>query len=181
MHDENLLENLFDEKTLKIIRLFLDYKNKEFYLREIAKESDVPVSTTFRLVKKLVNANIIKQIKIKTLKLYKLAENDNTKYLSKLLKEKPRALEEFLQKAKRFDFIDEIILHGKEEKNKASVLLIGDNIDNGEIKMLCGKIKEDYNFNVLTVPLEREQFEQMSSMDLFPREKRLLYSREKKI
>jgi len=177
MHDENLLGNLFDNKHLKIIRLFIDDKTKEFYLREIAKLAGVSVSTTFRLVNKLVGLNVIKLIQIKSLKLYKLAENDNTKYLSKLLKEKPRALEEFLQKARNFSFIDEIIVHGKEEKSRVSVLLIGNNIDNGEIKMLCGGIKEKYNFNVLTVPLTKEQFEQMSSMDLFPRDKKSVYRR----
>lgn len=177
MHDENLLENLFDDKCLSIIRLFLDDRNKEFYLREISKKAQVPVSTTFRIVNKLKDLDIIDQIVVKKFKLYKLAENDNTAYLSKLLEEKARALEAFLQEAKTFDFIDEIILHGKEEKRKASVLLIGENIDNGAIKVLCGKIKEEYNFNVMTVPLTREQFQQMSSMDLFPRKKKLLFRR----
>ncbi len=178
MYDENLLESLFDDKCLRIIRLFIDDKSKEFYLREISKESNVPVTSTFRIVNRLVNLNIIDQLLIKKFKLYRLAQNDNTQYLSTLLKERPRALEEFLQKAKTFGFIDEIILHGKEEKSKASVLLIGNNIDNGAVKMLLGSIKEKYNFNVMTVPLTREQFEQMSSMDLFPREKKLLYRRQ---
>ena len=178
MHDENLLESLFDDKCLKIIRLFIDDKNKEFYLREISKEAKVPVASTYRIINKLVLLKIIDQLLIKKFKLYRLAQNDNTKYLSTVLKERPRALEEFLQKAKTFDFIDEIILHGKEEKGKASVLLIGENINNSEVKMLLGNIKEKYNFNVMQVPLTREQFEQMSSMDLFPREKRLLYRRE---
>ncbi|MCK5107253.1 MAG: hypothetical protein KAQ83_00845 [Nanoarchaeota archaeon] len=178
MYDENLLESLFDDKCLRIIRLFIDDKSKEFYLREISKESNVPVTSTFRIVNRLVNLNIIDQLLIKKFKLYRLAQNDNTQYLSTLLKERPRALEEFLQKAKTFGFIDEIILHGKEEKSKASVLLIGNNIDNGAVKMLLGSINEKYNFNVMTVPLTREQFEQMSSMDLFPREKKLLYRRQ---
>ena len=54
MHDENLLENLFDSKSLRVLRLFIDDKGNEFYLREIAKKSNVPVpkyrETLIRLV-----------------------------------------------------------------------------------------------------------------------------------
>ena len=179
MHDENLLENLFDDKALKILRLFIDDKDKEFYLREISKEVKVPVSSTFRIVNKLVDLNIIDQIMVKKFKLYRLARNENSEYLTKVLREKKRAIEEFVQKITKFGFVDDIILHGKEEKGKASLLLIGEKIETGEVKMLCGQIKEKYNFNILTVPLTREQFEQMSSMDLFPRDKRLIYRRQR--
>ena len=177
MHDEYLLENLFDPKSLKIIRLFIEDKDKEFYLREISNITKVPVATTFRIINKLVILKVIDQIKIKKFKLYKLAENDNSKFLLGVLKEKPRALEEFIQKAKEFNFIDEIILHGKEEKNKASVLLIGENISSGKVKLLCASVKEKYNFTVLSSSLTKEQFEQMSAMDLFPRIKKVIYRR----
>lgn len=177
MHDENLLESLFDEKALKIIRLFLDEKTHDFYLREISKKASVPASSTFRIINRLVALKVIDQVIVNRFKLYHLASNDNSAYLSKILAEQPRAIEDFVQKARSFGFIEEIILHGKEEKNKASVLLIGADIHNDEIKMLCGEIKERYNFNVMTVPLTRDQFDQMSSMDLFPREKKSLFRR----
>ena len=88
MHDENLLENLFDSKSLRVLRLFIDDKNNEFYLREISKKSNVPVSSTFRIVAKLRYLKLVDQIKIKKFKLYKLAETDNAKFLIKILKEK---------------------------------------------------------------------------------------------
>ena len=65
MHDENLLENLFDSKSLRVLRLFIDDKKSEFYLREISKKSNVPVSSTFRIIAKLKSLKLVEQIKIK--------------------------------------------------------------------------------------------------------------------
>ena len=175
MHDENLLENLFDSKSLRVLRLFIDDKNNEFYLREISKRSNVPVTSTFRIVAKLKNLKLIDQIKIKKFKLYKLAETDNVAFLVKMLKEKPRAIEEFVNIAKNIANIDEIILHGKGENKHASLILIGYNIDPGEVKRLSADVKEKYSFTISTLSLGKEQFEQMKGMDLFPRVKRVLY------
>ena len=177
MHDENLLENLFDSKSLRVLRLFIDDKNNEFYLREISKKSNVPVTSTFRIVAKLKELKLIDQIMIKKFKLYRLAETDNAKFLMKLLIEKPRAIEAFVNIAKNIENIDEIILHGKEGNKHASLILIGYNISPGEIKRLSAEIKEKYGFTISTLSLGKEQFEQMKGMDLFPRVKRLLYRR----
>ena len=177
MHDENLLENLFDSKSLKILKLFIDDKKNNFYLREISKKSNVPVTSTFRIVAKLKELKLIDQLKIKKFKLYRLAETDNANFLVKMLKEKPRAIEEFVNMAKEIDAIDEIILHGKEENKHASLILIGYDIDPGEVKRLSAEIKEKYSFTISTLSLGKEQFEQMKGMDLFPRVKKLLYRR----
>ncbi len=177
MHDKNLLENLFDSKSLKILRCFIDDKEKQFYLREISKLCAVPVSTTFRIVNKLVEMKVVERIIINKFKLYKLAENDNSAFLIKVLKEKPMAIDYFVNSAKDIVSVDEIILHGKQIKNKASLLLIGGNIDSDKIKLLCSDIKEKHNFVISVLSLTRIQFEQMSSMDLFPREKKVLYRR----
>ena len=177
MHDENLLERLFDSKSLKILRLFIDDKDNEFYLREIAKKSNVPVTSTFRIIARLKKFKVVDQIKIKKFKLYKLSDNDNAKFLIRLLKEKPRAMEEFVNLAKNIETIDEIILHGKQENKHASLILIGYDIGAGKVKKLCADIKEKYSFKISTLSLGREQFEQMKGMDLFPRVKRLLYRR----
>ena len=177
MHDENLLENLFDSKSLRILRMFIDDKNNEFYLREISKKSNVPVTSTFRIVAKLKELKLIDQIMVKKFKLYRLAETDNAKFLMKLLREKSRAIEEFVNIAKNIANIEEIILHGKEENKHASLILIGYNIDSGEVKRLSADVKEKYSFTISTLSLGKEQFEQMKGMDLFPRVKKLLYRR----
>ena len=44
------------------------------------------------------------------------------------MKEKSRAIEEFVEIAKNIENIDQIILHGKEENKHVSLLLIGYNI-----------------------------------------------------
>ena len=120
---------------------------------------------------------MVDQINIKKFKFYKLAETDNAKFLMGLLKEKPRAIEEFVNIAKNIENIDEIILHGKEENKHASLILIGYNINPGEVKRLSADVKEKYSFTISTLSLGKEQFEQMKGMDLFPRVKKLLYRR----
>ena len=60
-----LLEELFDKKVLKVLKLFLADKGNEFYLREIAKLSKVPVASTYRIITKLIALNIIDEKKIK--------------------------------------------------------------------------------------------------------------------
>ncbi|MBW2985484.1 hypothetical protein KY313_02400 [Candidatus Woesearchaeota archaeon] len=177
MHDENLLEGLFDPKSLSILRLFVDNKSNEFYLREIAKKSNVSVTSTFRIIARLKDLKVVDQIMVNKFKLYKLSDNDNAKFLMILLREKSRAIEGFVELAKNVHNIDEIILHGKQENKHASLILIGYDIASGDVKKLCADIKEKHNFTISTLSLGREQFEQMKGMDLFPRVKRLLYRR----
>ena len=45
-------------------------KENKFYLREISNKVDVPVATTFRIVKKLLKLGLIEEIKIKKLCIF---------------------------------------------------------------------------------------------------------------
>ena len=85
MTNKSILEQLFDEKKLKILRLFYSGKKEEFYLREISKKTGVPVATTFRITNRLAELGIIEQMEIKKFKLYKLKDSKQTKFLEKIL------------------------------------------------------------------------------------------------
>lgn len=178
METKDLLEKLFDEKKLKVIQFFLSNSEEEFYIREVSKRTKIPVATTFRIINKLKELEIIKELKIKKFKVYSLNLNKNTEFLQEIVSQKKSALNDFVEKASIIDEVDQIILHGKEEKTKANVLLIGSNIPVEQVKKLALTIKETYNnFTIIDLTLDAEQFSKMSDMGLFPGRKTILYQK----
>ena len=178
MENLKILESLFDKKKLKVLKLFLQEKDKEFYLREVAKSTGVSIATTFRIIQKLASLNLIDVIIINKFKLYKLAQNDNTQFLESFLKEGKRIVQYFVEEIKKLPSVEAVILHGKETEEKANVLLIGEGINANEVKRICGLIKEQYNFTVSALSLTKEQFAQMSTMGLYSGEKKVLFKKE---
>lgn len=177
MEPTQLLEELFDKKLISILRFFISTPEEEFYLREISSKTKVPVATTFRIINQLVKLQIIKLHQIKKTKLYSWAKNKNTKFIeSILLEEKKTILEAFIEKIMHQE-ISMIILHGKETKDKSNLLIIGNNLDLNRINTAASEIREKENYNIITLTLAPEQYNQMSSMGLFPEKKTILYEK----
>lgn len=177
MSNLKILEELFDKKKLAMLKFFLQNKDKEFYLRELSKETSIPIATAYRIIKKLMELDIIIQIKIKKFKLYKLNHGKDIDFLESFLKEGKRVIEEFIEKARQINNIQGIIMHGDETETKANMLIIGENIDSNDIKKICAETKEKYSFIITPLTLTREQFEQMSNMGLYSGKKRVLFSK----
>lgn len=175
MSPKSIVEEFFDKKMLSVLKLFLFDETDQFYLREISKKAKVPVATTFRIIKKLKELGIIEETVIKKTKLYSLSHNKNTKLLADLLEEKKSVLEEFVEYVSGLEGVEMIIRHGEESKDKTNVLVIGSNIDAKAVKDKVGDIKEKYNFNIIELVLGPTQFNQMSSMGLFPGKKVILW------
>ena len=175
MENVKILEGLFDNKKLAVLRLFLQNKERQFYLREIAKETKVPIATTFRIIGRLVKLELVSQLKINKFKLYKIAENENIVFLEGFLKEGKRIVQQFADKVKLLSGVEEIILHGDETEEKANILLIGEDVDANELKRICAAIKEQYKFTISSLTLTREQFSQMSNMGLYSGRKKVLF------
>lgn len=177
MDSKELLEKLFDEKKLKVMQFFFSFPEDQFYMREVAKRTKVPVATTFRIIKKLSELEILKEVKLRKYKVYQLNQTKNTEFLHDIIAQKKSALNEFVEKASQLDEVERIILHGKEEKTKANVLLIGHNIPVAEVKKLVVEIKETYDFVVIDLTLEADQFLKMSEMGLFPGRRTVLFQK----
>jgi sugar-specific transcriptional regulator TrmB len=174
MESQKILENLFDRKILIILKLFLKRKDQQFYLKEISKQTKVPLASTYRILNKLVELEIIEKTKIKHLKIYKLSENEKTKYLELVFEEKKTILDEFVEQASQIAGIKTIISSGREEKDKANLLIIGESIDNSLIRDIIVKIKEKYNFTITHLVLTEVQYQQMAAMNLYPGKKEIL-------
>ena len=175
MRDIETLSVLFDNKIVAILAVLVNDSTGGLYLREIAKYADVSDATTFRIINNLLKANIVGQQKIKKLKLYRFKTNDNTRFLYKLLKKDIQIIQIFVEKASKLRGIQAILLHGKESNQRANILIIGTNIDAGQIKELCGSIKEEYQFVISPLTLTAEQFEQMSKMGLYSGKEKVLF------
>jgi len=77
----SVFEELIDFKIMKILKLLLKNKDQHFHLHKIAQETNVPVATVFRIIRKLVKLNLVEQITIGKIKIYKIAHNQKTNEL----------------------------------------------------------------------------------------------------
>ena len=177
MPGKNIIEEFFNKKVLAILKLFLFDETGQFYLREVAKKARVPVATTFRIIKRLKELEIIEESVIKKTKLYSLSENKNTKLLAGMLEEKKSVIEEFVEAISQLEGLQMIVRHGEESKDKTNMIVIGININLPAIKEKVGEIKSKYDFNIIDLVLEPAQFNQMSSMGLFPGKKTILWEK----
>ncbi len=173
-----LLEGLFDKKRMALLKLFLDHPELEYGVREAAKASRLAPATAYRIIRTLVKMGVVDERRIKKLRLYRLNQSKETKFLDELLASKKSALEEFVDYVSALDGVDEILLHGKATKEKANVLVIGERADTSAILRIIGDIKAKYNFTILHLLLAARQYEQMSSMGLYGGEKQTLFRRE---
>lgn len=176
MEKKQIIETLFDQKVIKILRLFINNPLEEYYLREIAKITRVPPASTYRILNNMLDLELIEEHKNKHLKTYTLNE-PNTRIFSELLEDKRSAIQEFTDFIKTVRGVDLVILHGKEEKDKASMLVVGSDIDREAIRVNTLEIKEKYKFNIIHLILAPDQYEQMLSMGLYPGKKVVLYTR----
>jgi DNA-binding Lrp family transcriptional regulator len=177
MEDLDILEHLFDAKTLELLRFFMKNPQEQYYLREIAKLSKLPVTSTYRLLNRFVSLGILKVVSIKNNKLYQIESNKTTDFLKTVLKLEPRILDAFVDKVKGFPGLSAVVLHGEEKEDRANILLIGENIDVNEMKMLCGEIREKYNFTITSLTLAKEQYEQMAAMGLYSGKKKIIFQK----
>lgn len=177
MRDLETLTSLFDNKIIAVLAVLVNDSTNGLYLREISKYSGVSDSTTFRIIKKLMEVKIVSQQKIKKLKLYTFNRNENTDFIYNLLKKDVQVLQVFVEEAKKIENIQAILLHKEEANNRANVLIIGTNVDTGKVKELSGNIKEKYNFVVSPLVLTLEQFEQMSHMGLYSGKEKVLFKK----
>jgi len=177
MEEIQVLEELFDKKIISILKLLFADKTKEYYLQEISENSNVSMATCSRILAKLNKLEIIEIHMISRFKLYRLHDNKKVMFLSKLFKEDLKILHKFVEEIKSIESVKSVILHGKETKDKANILLIGTEIDPGKVKSVCARIKEKYDFLVSPLSLTPEQYMQMSQMGLYSGTKKLLFER----
>lgn len=174
MEPGKILEELFDKKTLAVLRLFSSNPHTQYYLREIAKATRVPVATVFRIIRRLVMMGIITEIKVKKFKVYQYGTGKESKFVEQLIETRRGAVEEFVEACRVIDGIQQVILHGKKLKDKANLLIIGHGVPKEPLIEVTARIKEQIGFTVIYLVLEPQQYEQMAQMGLYADDRQVL-------
>lgn len=174
MERKDILAGLIDEQLLKVFRFFINNPDQQFYLRELAKRSRVPPASAYRIVQTLKKLELIQEHKMKKFKFYQLNEL-NAGFLADILADHKSAIQEFVDTIKADPRLEMVVLHGKEERTKANLLLIGTHIDTELVRSAALHAKEEYGFNIIHLALDPDQYNQMSSMGLYPGKKVMLY------
>lgn len=176
MQELDFLESLFDKKLVSVMRVFFRFPEKKFYLKEVSDNSRVSQATTHRILSRIVRLGILDEIKISKFKVYQLAKNDKVGFLGTFMQETVKIAEIFVEMVKSLDGVEKIIQVGKESNNKTNMLVIGEGVDQGKLKIAAGNIKEKYGAKVTHISMAEEQYKQMSEMGLYPGVKKVLYS-----
>jgi Fe2+ or Zn2+ uptake regulation protein len=174
MDPSKILEELFDKKTLAVLRLFSGNPEKQYYLREVSRAARVPIATVFRIVRRLVALGIIEEIKIKKFKIYQYGKGKEAKFVDQLIEVRRGAVEEFVELCRPIEGIQQVILHGKRLKDKAHLLIIGTQIPTEPLIAAVARIKEDLGFTIVYLMLEPHQYEQMAQMGLYSDDRQVL-------
>lgn len=172
MEKGGVIAKLIDSKKAAILDIVLNSK-EELYLKEISDKSNVSITSTFRILKELIELGIINKKEWKTSKVYYCQNNEKVDFLKELFIRTYDGLSDFVKEVKEMPNVENIILHGTKKKNKANVLVIGNNIDADKIDEVCNKIK-DQGFEITFMPLAKEQYAQMVKMGLYSGEKKIL-------
>lgn len=172
--EQLVLESLISPSTLKILKFFINNDDQSYYLREVAKQTHVPAASTYRILNDLTDSNVLVVEQIKRMKLYSL-NMDRAKFLVDLLQDRKSAVAEFVETVKGFEGVDMVVMHGKEEKDRANVLVIGGEMDSESIKRNAVYIGDKFKFKIILLTLSPDQYNQMSSMGLYPGKKKILF------
>lgn len=160
MDEFDIFKELFDEKVVKVISLFLENPERQFSLSEISSMAKVNISTTYRILNKLAGKNFISLVPIGKIKAYQLSKNEKMKAISKMLSKGNTPLNELIEKLKLFSNIKKIILESS-SPNHAKIILVVEHIEtflNERIAKVCGEVDKKYNFHTEVMELSERQF-----------------------
>jgi len=171
-----ILKDLFDEKVVEIINLFLENPEKRYCLTDVSSLAKVNVATTFRILNKLVDKQFIKSIIIGKVRIYQLEKNEKTLALSKFFKKDSNPLQKFIEQITIHPRIKRIILESK-EPNNAKVLIVGDFLPTDKIKKVCEQIKSNNKFQINFVEISENQYNGLRNFNNYNLEKKIIWKK----
>lgn len=169
--EREVLQTLLDHKKVSILKTLYD-SPEDMYLREIAKKSKVSIGSVHRILQALEMIGIIRSKEVGMMKFYGLVKNGKSKFLDDWFQQEDH-LGYFVKELQGLEGLNNIILHGKADKHKASLILIGDNPD----KQIIESIKDEVmikGFDISYVILNDDQYEKLANMGLYGGEKKVL-------
>lgn len=173
----DVLKEIFDEKIVEIVNVFIENPEKKFSLTDISNITKVKVATTFRIINKLLKKEFLTPVTIGKVNIYQLAKNEKTRSLLAILKKESSPLQEFAQNISDISDIVKIILESSED-NKAKLLIISNKDNSDKIKETVEKIKNKFRFEIEFVELRQEQYEGLKTFKNFDLEKNTIWEKK---
>ena len=182
MQELDLLKEQFDDKIVKIRGALAQDPEKKFYLTELTKITKVNVSTTFRIINKLVEKEFVKSVIIGRTRFYYLNNNEKTRKIVKILTlgsvAATNPVNDFIEKARPITRIKKVILKSK-ESTSAKLIIVGEYIPVERIQRIATEIKNKYKFDITFVELNPRQFESLYDASEFRKMGKILYENHK--
>lgn len=171
-----ILKDLFDEKIIKIINLFLNNPEKKYFLTDVSKLSQVNITTTFRILNKLAEKGFLKTAVIGKVRFYQLDKNEKTKELMKLLRKEEGPIQKFVDSISFHPRIKKIILESKED-NSAKLIIVGEFLPIEKINKAIEEIKIKQNFKISYVEISESQFIKLKEFKNYNLEEKIIWER----
>ncbi len=175
-----VLKDLFDEKILKIINLFIENPDKKYFLTDVSKVTHVNITTTFRILNKLAEKGFLKTKVMGKIRFYQLDHNEKTQQLAKVLtKSEDNPIQIFVSSISSHPRTRKIILESK-EGNSAKIILVGDFLPQEKINKTINEIKNKYNFKISYVEISENQYLKLKEFKNYNLEKKIVWEKPRK-
>lgn len=175
MGKKEVIEQLLDRKKAAVLRVLLA-ATEEMYLQEISQKSNVPLSSTFRILQGLTKARLVDRRKWKTSTLYQCPSSEGILFLREVFLESFDGVQEFTSQAIQLPQVLQVLLHGQQTKKQANILVIGERIDPLPLETASQNLKTK-GFDLSYLLLTKEQYTQLERMGLYAGEKKVLYAK----
>ncbi|MBI2040631.1 MAG: helix-turn-helix domain-containing protein [DPANN group archaeon] len=162
-----LLANLFDAKTVEVLKRLL-HKKDVFYLRDVARESSVSLATTFRIVQKLITLGLVKKVQQDKFVFYHIVRDTPifNEIHALIVGSAPDPIKLF--KDKLLERFNNFTIYKDKDKK---LFVVGDEIKNGELDELAKSIQDQTGTKINFMILQSQMFDSMNNMGLISKDK----------
>lgn len=154
----DLMSKIFDIKTVKVIEVLLT-KRGRFYLRDLSRESGVSLATTYRIVQKLKNVDIVYKDGKEKIEFYELDRNTkNFVVLKDIFMESEQKPGEIIKKElHKIHGLEPRIYYERSNENK--IIVVSSLTEKKELE----KIKDKFGEELKIVLFSNSQFIEMKN------------------
>ena len=152
----DLMSKIFDIKTVKVVEVLLT-KRGRFYFRDLSRESGVSLATTYRIIQKLKNIDIVYKDGKEKIEFYELDRNsENFAVLKDIFMESEQKPGEIVkQELHKLHGLEPRIYYERSNENKIIV------VSSLTEKMELEKIKDKFGEELKIVLFSNSQFIEM--------------------
>jgi len=166
------LKNIFDPKVVDILSIVC--VKEKFQIRELAEVSGVPLATTYRIVQKFIEADLVREVRNDTFVYFEVNHaNKLISFFSTLSSNNP--LQSFLSRAKTLEGLNQVIQIDSGPKS-AKIIVVGSGVNPASVKEICTDVASKFDFTIESMQLSPEQYSQWKKWNIGGKKTEILYS-----